>query len=261
MPPSKSTNLAINWLSDTKITVKFSIKNVKNIRQYHDISDPLENSFRIRNKNRPKDVLPSGWSITCYLVCIPGDDSVLLKLQVTTDVTSEIDLFFEKALVINKTNTKYGQMSFDEKFHLGFGNKVATLSQQLRNIYLNQEIKIVCHMYTKPIVETTVDNNFPLHGSISKEEKSITDTSFDFIKKLQKLLVINGAFSDITLKFSGNQVKAHKCVLAAQSLVFSKMLIGQESLKEIEINDIDHDVMLLLVNFHVHRRTAYKFRF
>ncbi|XP_009784747.1 regulatory protein NPR5-like isoform X1 [Nicotiana tabacum] len=101
-------------------------------------------------------------------------------------------------------------------------------------------------------------------------EDSLRSLSLDYLN-----LLINGqAFSDVTFSVEGRLVHAHKCILAARSLVFRKFFCGPESpgggpeplssrmssagvisprgtsgLQVIPVNSVGYEVFLLMLQF------------
>ncbi|KAK4345981.1 hypothetical protein RND71_036157 [Anisodus tanguticus] len=97
-------------------------------------------------------------------------------------------------------------------------------------------------------------------------EESLKSLSLDYLN-----LLINGqAFSDVTFSVEGRLVHAHRCILAARSLVFRKFFCGPESpggvsdqfhsagfgsprgtggLQVIPVNSVGYEVFLLMLQF------------
>jgi hypothetical protein len=80
---------------------------------------------------------------------------------------------------------------------------------------------------------------------IKNEVQAIQKCELDFNEKLFE----NRSFSDVVLLVDQQKIKAHKTVLAGKSPFFQDLFLNNESEREFEIKDVDHETMEECISF------------
>ena len=154
------------------------------------------------------------------------------NLYLINEFNSEQELLFEEVTLYNYDHSGCVNFEFDDSYKKGFCFKDFFLP----NTEFFSDFKIFCRISAIPKM-------------ISKIVKSDGPKILRNFEDYEKLLE-SEFFTDITLKFKNNkEIKACKTILAARSQVFSIILSGQENLREIEINDIDYEIMMIVLRF------------
>lgn len=99
--------------------------------------------------------------------------------------------------------------------------------------------------HTNTIISST-DRSLSLEEEMSPD--SLRSLSQDF---LTLLINAQDLFSDVTFSVEGRLVHAHRCILAARSLFFRKLLCGPEARPGliIAVNTVRYEVFLLMLQF------------